>query len=172
MRRTPLRRNSLILAIASPRTKSPNSGRKGRERGHDIKLEATETKRDGKPGKDSAQALGAAGLDALLAEEFAEALTAANRAHTLLPDGLDKAIARTRSYSWGVRKKLGRSTPPDRASRMSGDDSTPWERVIAKDFADLRKTGLSRPMMEDIAQKLGVSPAGGHMVFARTVVRS
>jgi hypothetical protein len=56
----------------------------GRERGHDIKLEATETKRDGKPGKETAQALGAVARYALLAEEFAEALTAANRATGLV----------------------------------------------------------------------------------------
>jgi hypothetical protein len=40
---------------------------------------------------------------------------------------------------------------------MSADDSRSWERVIAKDFADLRNAGISRPMMDDIEQKLGVS---------------
>ena len=110
---------------------------------------------------------------ALLAEEFAEALTAANRAHTLLPDGLAIESNRAHALVFLGRPEEARALYlTHKGQLMSGDDSTPWERVIAKDFADLRKTGLSRPMMEDIAQKLGVSPAGGHMVFARTVVRS
>jgi hypothetical protein len=33
-----------------------------------------------------------------------------------------------------------------------------WERVIAEDFAEFRKAGLTHPMMADIAKELGVSP--------------
>ena len=40
---------------------------------------------------------------------------------------------------------------------MSQDDNTPWERVIAKDFADLRKAGVTHPMMIDIERKLSTT---------------
>ena len=35
---------------------------------------------------------------------------------------------------------------------------TIWERVIADDFAALRRAGLMHPMMADIEKELGVSP--------------
>ena len=40
---------------------------------------------------------------------------------------------------------------------MSEQDSTPWERVIADDFAQLRKAGLKHPLMAHIESMLGVS---------------
>jgi len=40
---------------------------------------------------------------------------------------------------------------------MSEQDSRLWESVIAKDFAELRKAGLTQPLMADVEQKLGVS---------------
>jgi hypothetical protein len=45
-----------------------------------------------------------------------------------------------------------------KGQRMSDQDSRLWESVIAKDFAELCKAGLTHPMMADIEQKLGVSP--------------
>jgi hypothetical protein len=33
-----------------------------------------------------------------------------------------------------------------------------WEHVIAEDFAEFRKAGLTHPMMADIEKELGVSP--------------
>jgi hypothetical protein len=32
-----------------------------------------------------------------------------------------------------------------------------WERVIADDFAEFRKAGLTHPMMADVEKDLGVS---------------
>ena len=40
---------------------------------------------------------------------------------------------------------------------MSEQDSKLWERVIADDFAEFRKAGLTHPMMADIEKELGVS---------------
>jgi hypothetical protein len=37
-------------------------------------------------------------------------------------------------------------------------DGKPWERVIAEDFAEFRKAGITHPMMADIEKELGVSP--------------
>jgi hypothetical protein len=33
-----------------------------------------------------------------------------------------------------------------------------WEHIIAADFAEFRKAGLTHPMMADIEKELGVSP--------------
>jgi hypothetical protein len=39
-----------------------------------------------------------------------------------------------------------------------GEDGQLWEHVIAEDFAEFRKAGLTHPMMADIEKELGVSP--------------
>ena len=57
-------------------------------------MEAVETKREGKPGKETAQALTSVAWHALFAREYTKALTVSDRAHALLPD-----IARSRP-SW------------------------------------------------------------------------
>ena len=54
-----------------------------------AKVEAVETKREGKPGKETAQALTVWHGYALFAREFTKALTVADRAHALLPDDLE-----------------------------------------------------------------------------------
>jgi len=36
-------------------------------------------------------------------------------------------------------------------------DHRKWERVIADDFAEFRKAGLTHPMMANIEKELGVS---------------
>ena len=52
------------------------------------KVEAMETKREGKPGRETAEALHVVAWYALFAREFTKALTVADRAHALLPDNL------------------------------------------------------------------------------------
>src|SRR6516225_1417378 len=53
-----------------------------------VKLEEAETKREGNPAKETAQALQGVAWRALFAREFTKALTASDRAHALLPDDL------------------------------------------------------------------------------------
>jgi hypothetical protein len=45
---------------------------------------------------------------------------------------------------------------PTRASRCWSRRL--WEHVIAEDFAEFRKAGLTHPMVADIEKELGVSP--------------
>jgi TIR domain len=56
-----------------------------------------ETKREGKPGKETAQMIHSAAWYALLAREFTKALTVADRAHALFPD--DLAIETNRAHA-------------------------------------------------------------------------
>jgi hypothetical protein len=51
-------------------------------------VEAAETKREGKPAKETAHALNFVAWHALFAREFTKALTVDDRAHSLLPDNL------------------------------------------------------------------------------------
>src|SRR5262249_38889620 len=53
-----------------------------------AKVEAVETKREGKPGEETAEALLPVAWYALFAREFRKALVVAGRAHALLPDNL------------------------------------------------------------------------------------
>jgi TPR repeat protein/energy-coupling factor transporter ATP-binding protein EcfA2 len=123
-----------------------------------AKKEATETQREGKPGRETGQALGEVAWYALLAQDFDEALSAANRAHALVPDDLGIEINRAHALMFSGRAEDAEALYlAHKGEPMSADDSRPWERVIAKEFADLRNASLSRPMMDDIEQKLGVS---------------
>jgi hypothetical protein len=38
----------------------------------------------------------------------------------------------------------------NKGERISDEDSRPWERVIAEDFAEFRKAGLTQPIMADV----------------------
>jgi predicted Zn-dependent protease len=124
-----------------------------------AKEEAAETERDAKAGKQTAHALNEVAWYALFAREFAQALSAADRAHALLPGDLEIDINRAHALMF-----LGRGEESEalylahKGERMSDEDSSLWERAIAKDFADLRKAGLPHPMMAEIEKKLGVSP--------------
>ena len=62
-----------------------------------VKVEEVETKREGKPGKETAQALNGVAWYALFAREFTKALAVADRAHALLPD--DLAIETNRAHA-------------------------------------------------------------------------
>jgi TPR repeat protein len=121
--------------------------------------EAAETKRQGRPGEETAQAVGDLAWYAVLAGQFTKALGAAERAHALLPDNL--SIEADRAYALMFSGRGDESEAiylAHKGQRMSDQDSKLWESVIAKDFAELRKAGLTHPMMADIEQKLGVSP--------------
>jgi hypothetical protein len=121
--------------------------------------EAAETEREGKPGRETAQALSDVAWYAVLARDFTKALTVAEHARGLSPDNLD--IEADRAYALMF---LGRGDESEaiylahKGQSMSDQNRKLWERVIAKDFAELRKAGLARPMMGEIERKLGVSP--------------
>ena len=124
-----------------------------------VKVEEVETKREGKPGEETAQALNEVAGFALLAREFTKALTVTDRAHALLP--ADLAIETNRAHALLF---LGRGEESRALYLAHKGKSVPeqndqlWEHVIAEDFAEFRKAGLTHPMMADIEKELGVSP--------------
>jgi hypothetical protein len=123
-----------------------------------AKVEAGETKREGKPGEETAQALGGLTWRALFAKAFTKALTAADRAHALLPHNLMIESNRAHALMFLERGKESKAIYlAYKGKPMSQQDAKLWERVIAEDFAELRKAGLAHPMMAEIEKELGGS---------------
>jgi len=125
-----------------------------------AKIEDAEAKRDGKPGKETARELQGLSWNALLAREFGKALAAGDRALPLDPD-IALSVESNRAHALMF---LGRADEAralymaHKDKKMSGGEDTPWEAVIAEDFAALRKAGLDNPMMAEIESALGVLP--------------
>jgi TPR repeat protein len=140
-------------------------------------IEKREIAEAGKPGLETARALGSVAWDALLAQRPAQSLEAANRARSLVPEPLliqlewlwieaDRAHALmfmdrgsdARNIYLNlierVEPKLISTQADDRDKAMDGDnvdrDNKPWQRWIADDFAKLREAGLERLLMADI----------------------
>jgi hypothetical protein len=124
-----------------------------------ARREAVETKREGTPGNKTAQELNGVAWRALFAREFTKALAASDRAHALLPDNLSIETKRAHALMFLERGEDSKALYlAYKGKPMSEQDARLWERVIAKDFAEFRKVGLTHPMMADIEKELGVSP--------------
>ena len=116
-----------------------------------VKVEEAETKREGNPAKETAQALQGAAWRALFAREFTKALTASDRAHALLPDDLGIETNRAHALMFVERGKESKALYlAHKGKPVSEEDAKLWERAIAEDFAEFRKAGLTHPMMADI----------------------
>jgi TPR repeat protein len=125
-----------------------------------AKVEAVETEREGKPGEETAQELMSVAWYALFAGEFTKALTVAERARVLLPDNLliETNRAHALMFLGGREEECKALYLAYKGKPVSERDARLWERVIAEDFAEFRKAGLTHPMMADIEKELGVSP--------------
>ena len=95
---------------------------------------------------------------ALFAREYTKALTVSDRAHALLPDDLAIETNRAHALMFLERREEAQALYlAYKGKPISEQDSKLWERVIADDFAEFRKAGLTHPMMADIEKELGVS---------------
>jgi TPR repeat protein/energy-coupling factor transporter ATP-binding protein EcfA2 len=120
-----------------------------------VKQEAAETEREGKPGEETGRALNGLAWQALFAREFTKALSVADRAHALLPDDLGIETNRAHALMF-----LGRGEDCKEvhlAYKGKPVSGKLWEQVIAEDFLEFRKAGLTHPMMADIEKELSIS---------------
>jgi TPR repeat protein len=123
-----------------------------------AKVEAEEMKREGKPGKQTAELLNLVAWRALLAREFMKALTVADRAHALFPDYLAMETNRAHALMFLEREEESKALYlAHKGEPLSEQGSRLWERGIVEDFAEFSKVGLTHPMMVDIEKELGVS---------------
>jgi TPR repeat protein len=124
-----------------------------------AKAEEVETEREGNPGKKTVVALYSVAWYALFARDFTKALTAADRVHALLPDDPEFEINRAHALMFVGRAEHSKALYlAHKGKPIPGSDRKLWELVIAEDFAEFRKAGLTHPMMADIEKELGVSP--------------
>jgi TPR repeat protein len=122
-----------------------------------AKVEAVETKREDKPGKETADSLNSVVWYALFAREFTKALAIAERAHALLPDDLGIETNRAHGLMFLERGEEAKALYLAYKGKPEQDGKL-WERAIVEDFAEFRKAGLTHPMMAEIEKELGVSP--------------
>jgi tetratricopeptide (TPR) repeat protein len=120
-----------------------------------ARAEAAETKSAGKPGRDTAEALGNVAWHALLARNFKKALAASERAHALAPDLVWIDSNRAHALLFLERTREASALYPTHKGKMSRNK--PWERAIAEDFVELRKAGLAHPLMSQIERTLGIA---------------
>jgi TPR repeat protein len=123
-----------------------------------VKVQEAETKREGNPAKETAQALIGVTWYALFAREFTKALTVADRVHALFPDNLSIETNRAHALMFLGHEEESKAVYfAHKGKPLSGQDGQLWERAIAEDFEEFRKAGLTHPMMADIEKELGVS---------------
>jgi TPR repeat protein len=108
----------------------------------------------GKSGEETALILVLAWY-ALFVGQFTKALTASDRAHALLPDDLSIETNRAHARMFNGYEKESRALYVAYKGKPLKDGQL-WERVIAEDFAEFRKAGLTHPMMAEIEKELGV----------------
>jgi TPR repeat protein len=122
-----------------------------------AKVEAEETKRDGKPGEQTARSLTEVTWYALSAKEFTKALTVADRAHALFPDNLGIETNRAHALLFTEHDEEAKALYLAHKGELFEANKKLWEHAIAEDFADFRKAGLMHPMMADVEKELGIS---------------
>jgi TPR repeat protein len=131
-------------------------------------VEAVETKRDGKPGEQTAWALQSVAWSALFAQEFPKALAASVRGSALLSHNLSIEPIRAHVLLFMERGDEAKALYlAHQGQPLSETDNRLWERIITDHFAELRKAGLTHPMMADIEKELGVSPDGNSDIGQR-----
>jgi len=127
-----------------------------------AKIEEVETKRDGKPGAETADALSGVAFFSLFVREFPKALTVAERGHALFPHNLVIDTNRAHALMFMGREDEAKALYLAHKGEplylnLRGEPLYEWEVGIIDDFAEFRKAGLTHPMMAEIEKELGIS---------------
>jgi TPR repeat protein len=125
------------------------------------RTEAAETKSNGSPGEQTAEALKNVSWAALFAREFREALDAATRGHALAPDNLAILTNAAHAHMFlGHCSEAKAIYLTHKGQRIGGADGELWEVVILDDFHQLRRAELSNPLMAEIEKEFGPGKSG------------
>src|SRR5262249_50208873 len=90
----------------------------------------------------------------VLAHTFAAALEAADQSVSLAPDTTVLYTNRAHALMFLERIDEARVTYLSYRGRQNVQDDKSWVQVILEDFAELRKAGLTHPLMDEIERKL------------------
>jgi len=122
-----------------------------------AKFDAEETKRDGRPGEQTAGALQQMTWYALFAKDYTKALAVADHAHALFPDNLGVETNRAHVLMFTGHDEEAKALYLAHKGKVREPSGKLWEQIIAQDFAEFSKAGLTHPMMPDIERELGIS---------------
>jgi len=89
--------------------------------------------------------------------EFARALQAAEQAISLAPDKIYFYLNRAHALMFLGRVNEARALYLRYTNEKNVQDSKPWETVVLEDFAELRKEGLTRPLMDEIERRFATT---------------
>jgi hypothetical protein len=118
-------------------------------------IEADELRIGGKPGERTASALRDLSWRAEFARDFALALSASDRAHSLEPESLSPEVKRAHALMFQGRIDEARTLYlAHRDEMIPENDNKSWRREITEDFTALRKAGLIEPLMDEIETAL------------------
>jgi tetratricopeptide (TPR) repeat protein len=122
--------------------------------------EGEETKSDGRPGRRTAAALIGVAWYALFTRDFAKALSASERAHSLDPDSRTVDTNRAHALLFLERGDDAKALyAAHKGKRLADGSAKTWEQAIAEDFAALRQVGLEHALMGEIEADLRTASA-------------
>jgi tetratricopeptide (TPR) repeat protein len=89
----------------------------------------------------------------VLARDFTKALAAADQAISLAPDKMWLYTNRAHALMFLGRIDEARALYLKYRGQKDVQDGKSWEAVVLEDFADLRKAGLTNPLMDEIEKQ-------------------
>ena len=123
-----------------------------------ARVEVAETAEDGRPGPKTADALGNLAWYALTARDFPGALAASERARALAVGQTWIETNRAHALVFLGRLEEARQIyRAHRGARLASETSRTWEDMLADDFEELRKRGLTHAAFDEIATELGLN---------------
>ena len=101
----------------------------------------------------SIEAIGGLAYNFVLAHDFAKALEAADEAISLATDKIWFYTNRAHALMFLGREDEARALYLQYRGTKNVQDEKSWETIILDDFADLRKAGLTNPLMDEIEKQ-------------------
>jgi tetratricopeptide (TPR) repeat protein/pimeloyl-ACP methyl ester carboxylesterase len=101
----------------------------------------------------------------ILARNFAMALEASDLVISLAPDTIWLRTNRANALMFLGRVDDARALYLRYRGEKNVQDEKPWETVVLEDFAELRKAGLTHPLMDEIKDRF--APGGGELSRVR-----
>jgi tetratricopeptide (TPR) repeat protein len=101
----------------------------------------------------SIEKIGGLAYNSVLAHDFATALEAADQAISLAPDATWLYTNRAHALMFLGRVDEARSLYLQHSGKKKVQDEKSWDTLVLDDFAELRKAGLTHPLMDEIEAK-------------------
>jgi tetratricopeptide (TPR) repeat protein len=93
----------------------------------------------------------------VLVRDYSEALEAADHAISIAPDWLWLHVNRAHALMFLGRVEEARTLYVRHRGEKNIPDGRLWETVIREDFAELRKAGLTHPLMDEIEKRFAAA---------------